>query len=67
MSVIARLMSTVDRTIGSTTWQSPARQRFEQEWNDSFKQTLHRLAEAFGLVGRDCIARPEELLRVMGG
>ncbi len=31
MSVIAQLMSTVDRTIGSTTWQGPARQRFEQE------------------------------------
>ena len=30
MSVIAQLMSTVDRTIGSTTWQGPARQRFEQ-------------------------------------
>ena len=29
MSVIAQLLSTVDRTIGSTTWQDPARQRFE--------------------------------------
>ena len=67
MSMIARLISTVDRTIESTTWQSPARQRFEQEWNGSFKQTLHRLAEAFGSAGRDSIARPEELLRVMGG
>jgi len=39
MSVIAQLMSTVDRTIGSTKWQGPASQRFEQEWNASFKQT----------------------------
>ena len=67
MSVIAQLMSTVDRTIGSTTWQGPARQRFEQEWNGSFKQNLHRLDEAFGSAGRDCIARSEELLRVVGG
>ena len=37
------------------------------EWNGSFKQTLHRLDEAFGSAGRDCIARSEELLRVMGG
>ena len=67
MSVIAQLMSTVDRTIRSTTWQGPARQRFEQEWKGSFKQTLHRLDEAFGSAGRDCIAQSEELLRVVGG
>ena len=67
MSVIAQLMSTVDHTIGSTTWQAPARQRFEQGWIGSFKHTLHRLDEAFGSAGQDCIARSEELLRVMGG
>jgi len=39
MSVIAQLVSTVDRTIGSTTWQGPASHRFEQERNASFKQT----------------------------
>jgi uncharacterized protein YukE len=66
MSVISQLMATVDKAIGSTTWQGPARQRFEQDWNSSFKHALHRLDEAFGSAGRDCIARSEELLRIMG-
>ena len=67
MSMISQLISTVDKAIGSTTWQGPARQRFEQDWNGSFKHALHRLDEAFGSAGRDCISRSEELLRIMGG
>ena len=61
-----QLMSTVDGALGGTTWQGPARERFQQEWNGSFKQALSRLNEAFGAAGRDCIARSEELQRVMG-
>jgi uncharacterized protein YukE len=56
----------VDGALGGTTWQGPARERFQQEWNGSFKQALARLNEAFGAAGRDCIARSEELQRVMG-
>ena len=48
MSVIAQLMSTIDRTIGSTTWQGPASRRFEQEWNGSFKQTPIVSTKHFG-------------------
>ena len=32
----------------------------------SCKQALNRLNEAFGSAGRDCVARSEELRRVMG-
>jgi hypothetical protein len=63
---LAQLMSTVDRTIGSTTWQGPARQCFEQEWNGSLKQTLHHLDEAFGSAGRDCIARSDRTAQSHG-
>ena len=66
IDVIRQLMSTVDGTFGSTTWQGPARQRFEQEWNGSFKQALTRLNDAFEAAGRECIARSDDLLRVMG-
>jgi uncharacterized protein YukE len=66
IDTIQQLMSTVDGALGGTTWQGPARERFQQEWNGSFKQALARLNEAFGAAGRDCIARSEELQRVMG-
>ena len=66
IDVLHQLVSTVDRTVNSTTWQGPARQRFEQDWSGSFKQALIRLEEAFGAAGRDCVARAEELRRIMG-
>jgi len=66
MSMINQLIATVDKAIGSTMWHGPARQRFEQDWNTSFKHALHRLDEAFGSAGRDCMLRSEELLRIMG-
>jgi uncharacterized protein YukE len=52
--------------LAGTTWQGPARERFGQDWNGSFKQALARLNEAFGAAGRDCISRSEELQRIMG-
>jgi uncharacterized protein YukE len=66
IDTITGLMATVDGVLGATTWQGPARERFVEEWNGSFKQALGRLNDAFGLAGRDCVARSEELRRVMG-
>ena len=66
IDTIAQLMSTVDSVLDGTTWQGPARDRFVEDWNSGFKQALHRLNDAFGLAGRDCIARSEELRRIMG-
>ena len=66
ISTLEQLMSTVDGVHASTPWQGPARERFGEDWNGSFKQTLARLGEAFGAAGRDCVLRAEELQRVMG-
>lgn len=63
---INQLTSTVDGVLAGTTWQGPARQRFQDDWNGSFKQALGRLNEAFGAAGRDCVTRSQELQRVMG-
>ncbi len=63
---ITSLMGTVDGVLNGTTWQGPARERFVEDWNGSFKQALNKLNEAFGMAGRDCIARSDELRRVMG-
>ncbi|NND75082.1 MAG: hypothetical protein HKN44_08755 [Ilumatobacter sp.] len=59
-------MSTVDGVLNGTTWQGPARERFVEDWNVSFKSALGKLNEAFGVAGRDCSLRAEELRRVMG-
>jgi uncharacterized protein YukE len=66
IDTIHQLMGQVDGVLGGTTWQGPARQRFEQDWHGSFKQALGRLNEAFDAAGRDCVARSQELQRVMG-
>ena len=49
-------MTTVDGVLNGTTWQGPARDRFVEDWNVSFKQALGSLNEAFGVAGTDCIA-----------
>ncbi|HEY4331350.1 MAG TPA: hypothetical protein VGM78_02220 [Ilumatobacteraceae bacterium] len=49
-----------------TTWEGPARQRFEEDWNTTFKTSLARLKDAFDAAGSDCLSRSQELQRVMG-
>ena len=61
-TAINQLMSTVDGVLDGTAWTGPARDRFGQDWNGSFKQALNRLNEAFGAAGHDCVARSDELL-----
>ena len=63
---INQVMSTVDSVINGTTWQSPTRDRFVDDWNTSFKDALGKLNQEFGMAGRDCSARADELRRVMG-
>lgn len=58
--------SAVSGALGGTTWSGPARDRFEQEWNTTFRTALSRLNQAFDAAGQDCIARSTELERVMG-
>ena len=66
IDAITQVMSTVDGVLHGTTWQGPARERFVEEWNGAFKQALGKLNEAFGAAGRDCVARADELRRIMG-
>lgn len=66
IETLDQLMVTVDGVLAGTTWHGPARERFGQDWNGSFKQALTRLNEAFGAAGRDCVTRSEELQRIMG-
>jgi uncharacterized protein YukE len=63
---IEGVVSAVSSALGGTTWMGPARDRFENDWNTSFRTALHRLTQAFDAAGADCIARSTDLQRVMG-
>lgn len=66
MAAIDQVLGTVSSALGGTTWVGPARDRFEEAWNTSFRSALHKLNQAFDAAGGDCIARSQELQRVMG-
>lgn len=66
IDTIVQVMSTVDGALNATTWTGPARDRFAEDWNGNFKQALNKLNEAFGLAGRGCVTRSEEVNRILG-
>ncbi len=63
---IDAIVSTVNSALAGTTWMGPARDRFEQDWNGTFRGALNRLGDAFRSAGQDCLNRSQELQRVMG-
>jgi hypothetical protein len=66
MEVIDTLTSTVTGALASTTWSGPARDRFEEDWNGSFRPALGNLKEAFNAAGTECHNRSSGLAEVMG-
>ena len=65
-ATIEQLMTTVDGAVNSTTWIGPARERFVEEWNGSFKRALNQLNEAFDVAGDGCVRRAQQLEQLMG-
>jgi uncharacterized protein YukE len=65
IDAINQMMSTVDGVLNGTAWTGPARDRFVEDWNGSFKQALNRLNEAFDAAGRSCVSRSDELRHLM--
>ncbi len=66
IEAVNQVTSTVSGALSGTTWVGPARERFESDWNTTFKAALNRLNEAFDAAGADCTSRSQELARVMG-
>lgn len=66
IEAVDQVQRIVSSALGGTTWVGPARDRFEHDWNTSFRTVLGRLGEAFEAAGSDCLARSEDLRRVMG-
>jgi hypothetical protein len=63
---IDAITTAVTSALGGTTWVGPARDRFEADWSTTFRTALQRLGQAFDAAGADCVARANELQRVMG-
>jgi uncharacterized protein YukE len=63
---IAQIQSVVFTTLAGTTWQGPARDKFETEWNDQFNPALNALKDAFTAAGNECTQRAASLTQVMG-
>jgi uncharacterized protein YukE len=66
IEVIGTLITDVNGVLTSTTWQGPARQQFESEWNGGFATSLRSLQDAFGAAGAECRSRATALQQVMG-
>ncbi len=66
IDTIQSMISSVGGVLGSTTWMGPARERFQQDWDATFTAALHRMNEAFGAAGQDCLQRSAALRQVMG-
>jgi uncharacterized protein YukE len=67
VAAIDALVATVSGVLAGTTWMGPARDRFEGDWTGTFRTALSRLNQAFDAAGQDCVARANDLRRVMGG
>ena len=63
---IAEIQSVVLTTLAGTTWQGPARDKFEADWNDQFNPALNALKDAFTAAGNECTQRRASLAQVMG-
>ncbi len=63
---IDHLVSTVTSVLHGTSWNGPARQQFEEDWNTTFCTALNRLKSAFEAAGSDCVRRSADLALVMG-
>ncbi len=63
---ITGIQTVVFSTLAGTTWQGPARDKFETDWNDQFNPALNALKEAFTAAGNECTQRATSLTEVMG-
>ncbi len=66
IQAIDAVISTVTSTLTNTTWTGPARDRFQSDWDGSFRSALTQLNAAFDAAGGDCVTRASNLRAVMG-
>lgn len=59
------VISVVSSALANTLWTGPAHDRFETDWNTTFRNALNRLNEAFEAAGTGCINRSRDLQQLM--
>lgn len=59
IEAVNSIISSVDNPLGSIAWTGPAKDKFTEEWNGTFKTALGKLNEAFQAAGTDCEQRAE--------
>ena len=63
---IEQLVREVESPLNSIVWTGPAKDRFEDEWNNSFKPALVKLNAALEGAGTDCENRAQGVRAVLG-
>ncbi len=63
---ISSVIAAVSSALAGTAWEGPARQRFQQDWDTTFRTALNNLNAAFDSAGNDCVRRAQDLQTVMG-
>lgn len=66
IDALDQVVSTVTSALAATEWTGPARQRFEQDWNTTFRSALARMQQAFEAAGSDCVRMSDDLQRLLG-
>jgi uncharacterized protein YukE len=63
---IAQMITAVTNGFHNSQWTGPAKDRFQSEWDTSFRTALNRLDTAFRDAGEECIKLAEGLNQYMG-
>lgn len=66
VAVVETIMSEVNRQFVSADWEGPARDSFEDQWNNQFMPALRQLNEAFTGTGKQCHSRADGTRAVLG-
>jgi WXG100 family type VII secretion target len=66
MGKVEQLVKDVESPLNSIIWTGPARDQFQDEWNNSFKPALVKLNTALEAAGTDCENRASGVRAVLG-
>jgi uncharacterized protein YukE len=66
IQAIDAVVSSVTSTLANTTWTGPARDRFQSDWDGSFRSALAQLNSAFEAAGGDCVVRAGNVRAALG-
>lgn len=66
IEAVNSVISTVTNSLAVTTWTGPARDKFQQDWDGSFKTALSQLNTAFDTAGSACFTTAANTRAALG-